>query len=299
MKSISFVLPSLILFLAADPVNAAGAAVTTPATAIPASASAIVNKTAATAGVNKSASGASVDTSKTSASPVPRINAPDLDLTIRYYNKTATPDGVTREARYEEKMLRRADHVWVARVLPASAPVHAHNASTGASTATSSKGAIKPASAAVHQSGEHAQFNYAVLPRHVVNENGKIRIEFIDPAQKIVVQVPPPEYDNVSFDGSWDNANFLLDPKLLKNLPLSNRTSTVPGARWRELEQNGVFQRVLWDEQKQIPLLIEIGDKAQTHFRRVEIKPEANLTRTLPWQNLKGFAQKEYSDFLD
>ena len=292
MKSISFVLPSLILFLAAGPASAAA-----PAVAATASASAAISKTAANAAVNKSAS--STPISQPAASPVPHISAPDLDLTIRYYNKTATPDGVTREARYEEKMLRRADHVWVARVLPASAPVQAHNASNPASTAASSKGTIKPASAAVHQSGEHAQFNYAVLPRHVLNENGKVRIEFIDPVQKFVVQVPPPEYDNVSFDGSWDNANFLLDPKLLKNLPLSNRASTVPGAQWRELEQNGVFQRVLWDEQKQIPLLIEIGDKAQTHYRRVEVKPEANLTRTLPWQSLKGYSQKEYSDFLD
>lgn len=287
MKSISFVLPSLVLWLAASPASAAA----------PASSSAAASKTAAGTVVNQSVSGTTTDPSKRSASPVPRINAPDLDLTIRYYNKTATPDGVTREARYEEKMLRRADHVWVARVLPASAPVHAHNANNPANAA--GKGAIKPASATVHQSGEHAQFNYAVLPRHVLNENGKVRIEFIDPAQKFVVQVPPPEYDNVSFDGSWDNANFLLDPKLLKTLPLSKRASTVPGAQWRELEQNGVFQRVLWDEQKQIPLLIEIGDKAQTHFRRVEIKPEVVLSRNLPWQNLKGYSQKEYSDFLD
>lgn len=295
MKSISFVLPSLILMLAASPANAAGTAVATPAStsSTPAGATATVSKTTASTAVNKSATAA--DLSKATPGPVPRINAPDLDLTIRYYNKTATPDGVTREARYEEKMLRRADHVWVARVLPASAPAQAQHASAAAS----SKGAIKPASAAVHQSGEHAQFNYAVLPRHVVNENGKIRIEFIDPVQKLVVQVPPPEYDNVNFDGSWDNANFLLNPALLKNLPLSNRASTVPGARWREQEQNGVFQRVLWDEQKQIPLLIEIGDKAQTHFRRVEVKPEAVLSRNLPWQNLKGYSQKEYSDFLD
>ena len=42
--------------------------------------------------------------------------APDLDLLITYYSKVVTPEGVTRESRYEETMLRRPGHVWTARV---------------------------------------------------------------------------------------------------------------------------------------------------------------------------------------
>jgi hypothetical protein len=234
------------------------------------------------------------------AQAAPPVGAPDLDLTIQYYNKTQSPDGVTREARYEEKMLRRANHVWVARTLPKDLPQEADSAALHkASAKPGTKADDKSGKLAKAGTGEHAQFNYVVLPRHVVLENGKVRIEFINPAHKEVVSVPPAEYDNVAFDGSWDNAAFLLDPKLMKALPLSKRASGVAGAQWRESEQNGVFQRVLWDEQKQIPLIIEIGDKAQTRFRRVEVKLEPSLSSHLPWQNLAGFVKKEYSDFLD
>ncbi|MTV36483.1 hypothetical protein [Duganella radicis] len=200
--------------------------------------------------------------------------ATDLDVKIAYYSKVVTAEGVTREARYEEKMLRRAGHVWTARVLPA----HADDD---------------------HKGGAHKHFNHVVLPRHVMLENGKPRVEFIDAHSREVVLVPPAEYDNISFDGSWDHAYYLLDSKRLKGMPLSSRASTVAGARWREREEKGLFERVLWDDQKQIPLVIESGDKAATFFNRTELTVQAGVTRDLPWQKLKGYSQKEYSDFLD
>lgn len=202
--------------------------------------------------------------------------APDLDLHIAYYSKVLTPEGVTREARYEENMLRRPGHVWVTRVLPkaASAPQ------------------AQPENA-------HLHFNHVVLARHVQLENQQLRIEFVDAQQKEVVAIPPAEYDNVNFDGSWENAYYLLDPKLVQAWPVSAQASPVAGARWREREKQGVFQRVLWDEQKQIALVIESGDRAATFYRRVEIKPQARLTRELPWQRLQAYAHKEYADFLD
>ena len=202
--------------------------------------------------------------------------ATDLDMKIAYYSKVVTPEGVTREARYEEKMLRRAGHVWTMRVLPAHAAAHED-----------------------HQPGAHKHFNHVVLARHVTLENARPRIEFIDAHDRQVVSVPPAEYGNVSFDGSWDHAYYLLDSKRLKSMPLSSRASSTPGARWREREDNSVFERVLWDEQRQIPLLIESGDKAGTFVNRMEITVQPALTRDLPWQKLKGYAQKEYSDFLD
>lgn len=203
-------------------------------------------------------------------------SASDLDLKVTYYSKVITPEGVTREARYEEQMLRRAAHVWTMRVLPAHAGAHDE-----------------------HKQGAHRHFNHVVLARHVVQEGGKTRIEFIDAHDREVVAIPPAEYGNVNFDGSWDHAYYLLDSKRLKAMPLSSRASTVPGARWREREEKGLFERVLWDEQRQVPLIIESGDKAATFFNRVDIAVQPGVTRDLPWQKLKGYAQKEYSDFLD
>ena len=48
-----------------------------------------------------------------------------------------------------------------------------------------------------------------------------------------------------------------------------------------------------------IPLIVETGDRTGNAFRRIEVKPQAELRKELPWLNLKGYAQKEYADFLD
>ena len=198
--------------------------------------------------------------------------APDLDLTVAYYSKTVTPDGVTRESRYEEKMQRRPGHVWSARVLPAHA---------------------------VEREGAHHHgFNHIVLPRHVSLDGKTPRVEYIDAKERAVVAIPPSEFDNVNFDGSWERAFYLLDPRLLDAMPVSTRATTAPGARWREREEGGVYQRVLWDERRQIPLVIESGDKAGTFYRRVDVTAQAGAGEA-PWKKLQGYARREYSDFLD
>jgi hypothetical protein len=198
--------------------------------------------------------------------------APDLDLTVAYYSKTVTPDGVTRESRYEEKMLRRPGHVWSARVLPSHA--------------------------AAQEEAHHHGFNHIVLPRHVTLAGKTPRVEYVDVKERAVVAIPPSEFDNVNFDGSWERAFYLLDPRLLGTMPVTTRATTVAGARWREREEGGVFQRVLWDERRQIPLVIESGDKAGTFYRRVDVTAQAGAAEA-PWKKLHGYAQREYSDFLD
>ena len=202
--------------------------------------------------------------------------ARDLDLSIHYYNKVVTPEGVTRESRYEEKMLRRAGHVWVARVLQSQ--VAPHDA---------------------HDAVEHKHFNPTLIPRHVQREGTSLRVEYVDAHDQAVVEIPPSDYENVNFDGSWENAFYLIDPRWVNALPTSSRSSNVPGARWREREQAGVFQRVLWDDGKQIALRIESGNRAGTFYRRIDVTPAPGLTAVLPWQGLNGYARKTYSDYLD
>ena len=214
----------------------------------------------------------------TQAQAATPVAAPPLDLRIRYYSKAITPEGVTREVRYEEAMLRRPGHVWVTRVVPQQAAA---------------------AQATDHEHSVHKHFNPVLLPRHVQLAGDKTQLEYIDAKNKEVIAVPQGEYGNVDFDGSWPNAYYLFDPKLVQAMPLSQRPSTVAGARWRELVRNGSFRRVLWDDQRQIPLVIESGDQAATVFHRVEVQTQASVTATLPWQQLKGYAQRDYGDFLD
>ena len=71
------------------------------------------------------------------------------------------------------------------------------------------------------------------------------------------------------------------------------------GARWREISRSGAYQRVLWDENRMIPLLIEKGDAAGRTLERIEIMPRPALAKALPWAGTEGYARKEYADFLD
>jgi hypothetical protein len=217
-------------------------------------------------------------------------DGPALDLDIDYYTRVLTPEGVTREARYKETMLRRSGHVWVARVLPKGgvARQDKHPGDKNQGHGASEQGVAG-----------HAEFNYVVNPRHVMLESNKVRIDYIDVHGKAVVAIPASEYANVNFDGSWGNAFFLLDPTLLKTIPLTAKPSSVVGARWREREKNGVFERVLWDDKRKIPLVIESGDKASTFYRRIEVTARAKKETNLPWNHLSGYAQKEFSDYLD
>ena len=197
--------------------------------------------------------------------------APELDLMVTYYSRVLTSEGVLRESRYQENMLRRGGHVWVARVLPKM----------------------------VADEHGHKHFNYVLLARHVTLDGDRLRVDFVDAHERAVVAIDPTEYENVNFDGSWTNAFYLVDPQDVAMLPLSGRASPVAGARWHEREKNGAFQRVLWDDQRMIPLIVETGDRTGNALRRIEVTPQPGLTKKLPWLSLKGYAQKEYADFLD
>lgn len=227
----------------------------------------------------------------------PILKGPDLDLSIHHYSRVLTAEGVLRESRYMEKMMRRAGHVWISRVLPASSLVeHDEHASEGKAT-REHKSTVQPV--AGKEGHKHKHFNHVVLPRHVMHDGQKVRLEFVNFRDRETVSIAPSEYENVNFDGSWSSAYFLMDPQSVVALPLSKRASPVPSAHWREQERNGLFQRVLWDDKKRIPLIVEAGDRAGTFFERVEVKPQTSISKALPWLSTKGFAQKEYADYFD
>ncbi len=211
------------------------------------------------------------------------LDAPALDLTIQYYDRALTSDGVLRESRYEETMLRRPGHVWVARVLP--------------------KWTEKALQKHEHQDHEaeheHKHFNHIALPRHVTQEAQKVKVEYVDHPNKQVINIVATEFENVNFDGSWVNANFLVDPEVVLAMPLSKSKQSEGQLSWHELNRNGIFQRVLWDGENLIPREIETGKNDGSIFRKVSIKLNPILSKHLPWTDVSGYVQKEYSDFLD
>lgn len=204
---------------------------------------------------------------------------PALKLNIKYYDKILTAEGMLRESRYEEVMVRRPGHVWSARVLPAMAPNPGHTD---------------------HESESgHKHFNPTVLPRHIVMQGGKMKVEFIDEVNKQLINIAETEFQDVSFDGSWLNAYYLIDPKQVLSLPVSARKSEVQGAIWHEQQKNGVFQRVLWDGKNKIPLEVETGTLNGAVYRRVSVALQPINDNDRPWKSVSKYAAREYADFLD
>jgi len=64
--------------------------------------------------------------------PTVQAETVSLDYQVQYYNKVISPEGVTRESRYEEKVIRRKNEIWVSRIIPAvftqETPVEKKNA---------------------------------------------------------------------------------------------------------------------------------------------------------------------------
>lgn len=228
-------------------------------------------------------------TSQTNVAAVAAVQGPDLDLSIIHYSRVQTPEGVLRESRYAETMVRRPGHVWTERVVPKVAL-----------TDEALQGHDKGGPAASSASAEHAHrhFNHVLLPRHVSSTANQLRLEFVDFHEREVITISPSEYENVNFDGSWTNTFFLVDPKIVATLPVSKKLAP-PGARWHELTKDGFYQRVLWDEQRMIPLLVEKGDINGRFLERMEIRVRPGLANVPQWAGVKDYAQKEYADFLD
>ncbi|MDD4911528.1 MAG: hypothetical protein PHP57_04485 [Sideroxydans sp.] len=210
-------------------------------------------------------------------------DAPALDISIVYYDRALTSDGVLRESRYEETMWRRPGHVWVSRVLP--------------------KWTERANAAHEHKEHgdehDHKHFNPIGLPRHVTQEGKQIKLEYLDIPNKQLINIVATEFENVNFDGSWVNAYYLVDPTVVMSMPQSNIKASDGQLSWHELERNGIFQRVLWDAKNLIPREIETGKNDGSIYRKVSIKVNPVASSKLPWPDTKGYVQKEYSDFLD
>lgn len=212
-----------------------------------------------------------------------QADAPALDLSIVYYDRALTSDGVLRESRYEETMLRRPSHVWVSRVLP--------------------KWAEKALAAHEHKDHgdehDHKHFNHVSLPRHITQDGGQLKLEYVDHTNKQVINIVATEFENVDFDGSWTNAYYLVDPLVVLAMPLSKNKVAEGQFSWHEIDRKGIFQRVLWDAKNLIPREIETGKNDGSIFHKVSIKVKPTVSSRLPWLDTKGYVQKEYSDFLD
>jgi hypothetical protein len=206
------------------------------------------------------------------------VAAQDLALLIEHESVSLGADGVTRIARFSERLVRRDANSWLARVLPPGAHEEADHQAGG-------KG--------------HKHMDVAAASRWVqLGEDGRLRVRIVDAHEKKVVDVGAPDYANIGFDGRWATASQLLDPQQLKRMAPSKRAAPV-GARWYEsATPAGAKVQVLWDEQGGYPRRIE-SRSASGSGRSTMVSTREPMPAVLPWTTLGGYAQKEYSDLLD
>jgi hypothetical protein len=203
--------------------------------------------------------------------------ADDLALKIDHESTSLSADGVTRITRFSERLVRRDQQSWLARIIPSGAHEEADHKVGG-------KG--------------HKHMDVNAASRWVVKAaDGKLRVRIVNDHEKLVVDVPPTDYGNIGFDGRWSTANQLIDPAQLQRMKASSRQAPA-GARWYEGGNRDNRVWLLWDEKAQYPRRIESANTRGTQSSLMVVTREPMPDR-LPWTGLDSFVQKEYADLLD
>ncbi|CAN5469871.1 hypothetical protein BH09PSE6_BH09PSE6_27350 [soil metagenome] len=209
----------------------------------------------------------------------PAQSAGALDALVDYQVRQITSSGVTRTERWQERVVRRGDVVWVERVL-AKGSARAHD----------------DESAAEHLGHKH--FNGETAARWIVRgADGKLDVHFVDREHRVIVAIPRAEYGTVGFDGSFDGAGSIV-PSATAHAMQRARDTSAADAQWLVSRSDGWTHRVLWSEARQVALQVESRRDDGSIERTVRVRPVAASTR-LPWQQLQGYEQKRYDDFGD
>lgn len=206
-----------------------------------------------------------------------QAHAKDLALKIDYDSTAIGADGVTRTTRYSDKLIRRDNDSWFARVLPA----HAHDEDEHAK---GGKG--------------HKHLDTTAAARWVTRQDdGKLQVRLVNTHEKMVVDIPKAEYSNIGFDGEWSTVSQLISTEQIKRMKVLSAPAPA-GSRWYESRRGNLTVKVLWDERQEFPRKIESVAANGLYRSSVTATPQA-MPATLPWSELKSFVRKEYTDFLD
>ena len=202
------------------------------------------------------------------------VTAQDLDLLLAHKIRISGKDGMTVTSEFSERFVRRDGHVWFERVVPATLQQTPH----------------------LHAGGD-THFNTAGAARWVSADGKKAtKLALVDQQEQLVIDVDRADYGNVGFNSSWDQAYYLIDPRMLVGMhrkgPMAN------GARWYESRRPDGVVQVLWDERLNYPrqvLTVSSNGLNQKSF----LATRTVAARELPWQRTKDYDRKGYNDLMD
>jgi hypothetical protein len=210
--------------------------------------------------------------------------ARDLFVTIKFEASQQGKDGVLRSTVFEEEMVRQGQSVWTRRK------------------------SFVPAAETHSASGSHKHLNLIEAIRWVSKTDAVTSLQFLARADRALVFVPEVEYANVGFDGSWARAYYLVDPSDLAlyqevqrpaiAMPLAGKTREGQ-AKWFERRSSALLERVLWDFDRGIALIIESESLDGRRKFRATVTPQNASPKTQLWIDSAQFEQRRYSDYLD
>ena len=204
---------------------------------------------------------------------LPHAWAQDAELLVRHSEVSSGPDGVRRSTEFSERVSRSGDNIWISRVLPAGSHSELEHAKARK---------------------QHKHLDVSTASRWITRgTDGAVLMRIVPNADKVVVNVGKTDYGNVGFDGSWAAAWHLMDPTVLSRMTAGRVVGDLTTYTLRDKDRK---VKVVWNGRLQLPVLVETASGSSRRQTVVEvIGPSA----TRPWEKLKAFAQKDYSDYLD
>ena len=220
----------------------------------------------------------------------PLSRAQDVDLVLTHTMKSLGADGITRSAEFSERVVRRKGQIWTERIVPA-----------GALALFKEKNI-----------NDEKEFDTALASRWVVRRGNtksdtKPELMLVSARAKLVVPIDKPDYENVGFDGSWESAYYLLDPKMLVQMRAVGARQADGGQWYESVNQpkrgesvgaNNNVTKILWDENLKYPRQIESTRGNGTDKKKM-VATKMDSPKILPWDLAKTYQHKNYADFLD
>lgn len=209
--------------------------------------------------------------------------APTVHLELSYHTMNIDSDGVQRDARYEKRMHRAGNTVWVERLQPqALKDSHAHDHGEHENGNT-------------HAGHAHTQAEQSPLLVKRLDD-GQVSVQSVVESMKMLIDVERAHQGNVGYNGSWEATYWVIPPSSLELLEPVGQPRD--GVQLYQRMADESLTEVAWDIEKQYPRRVsKRGAHGISSYEM--IAKEVQAPQALPWTQLQDYAQGDYSDLLD
>lgn len=209
-------------------------------------------------------------------------SAAPLAAIMTFESMALSSDGVQKQTHFQEFFVRDTNVVWSERIIPTRAQPHEHEHT-----------------AETEEKHEHKHnLNFATSGKWLVRDaSDKILFRLVRKEDKSIIVPRETEYGTLGFDGVWETAFYLANRASLKTMTRLKQPAA-QGATWYEHKNATHFTRILWDEQKEFPRVIESGSLDGLSSSKISMTLTA-APKQLPWQELGDFHTIAYEDLLD